>query len=911
MNEFKPMVSIVIPVYNGSRYMREAIDSALAQTYENIEVIVVNDGSTDDTEEIALSYGEKVRYFAKENGGVSTALNIGIKNMKGEYFSWLSHDDVYYPHKIEKSIEAIKDCPDCIVYSNYDVIDSENNIVETADFRKYYRYANQECGTSVVLNGAANGCTIMIPYKKFDIYGQFDENLRTTQDYDLFFKMFREQKLVFVNESLIKFRVHNEQQTNVNPRTVSEGNDLWINIFESLTNDEIILLGGSHRMFWREKADMLKTTSFIGAVEYAENKYEECVSKLKCSKISVVMPFYNRLDLMPKTIESVINQSYENWELILANDGTSEDIGEIEKIVESDERIKLINLPHKGVSVARNRAMEASSGEFIAILDSDDLWMPNKLEKHLEFMLEHCYAFAYTSFEQRYLNGNLYASNDVSHFFGDVFYKSISEWAICTSSVMFERSILGDLKFPENIHLGEDICLWLHFLWRFNGGAVPDVLTTMRIQKVSASQNIVKRRKAVCSVIGYVLEHFYFEECMPYLHLLSHHLTLLFPSPDNSEEETESYIEPSDQIIEKKIKTSLPKRIIKSIARKIINPIIMRIHHRFVMYINDELRLPTRLGELEANTITIQRTLDSEVNQLTAKFYQIESNQYEARYVLDRTRDEVGILESKIKLHHEIVEVNSAAFSEYKNIYSGRDVVVMGAGPTLNNYMPIKDAIHIGVNRVFLYDKVNLDYLFVADAKGITTIDSFERGKANKDCKLFFGLYADTPNGTFEPNESISASANATRFYFADPSVGFYPDIRYRPLMIYYTVAIAALHFALFTNPRRIYIAGVDMSLDGHFGGNRDQDIEVVASELKSNLIGFRHLKEFAQKWYPETEIVSINPVNLKGLFNDLYTDNSGNGIENMDYTKESIRCDFSNQEIENYVNKYVKEKME
>ena len=76
----QPKVSIVIPVYNGANYLGEAIDSALEQTYENIEIIVVNDGSTDDgaTREIALSYGDRIRYFEKENGGVSSALNLGI-----------------------------------------------------------------------------------------------------------------------------------------------------------------------------------------------------------------------------------------------------------------------------------------------------------------------------------------------------------------------------------------------------------------------------------------------------------------------------------------------------------------------------------------------------------------------------------------------------------------------------------------------------------------------------------------------------------------------------------------------------------------------------------------------------------------------------------------------------------------
>ena len=106
---FAPKVSVVIPVYNGANYLREAIDSALSQTYSNIEIIVVNDGSNDkgETRNIALSYGDKIRYFEKENGGVSSALNLGIREMTGEYFSWLSHDDSYKPQKIENSIRYL------------------------------------------------------------------------------------------------------------------------------------------------------------------------------------------------------------------------------------------------------------------------------------------------------------------------------------------------------------------------------------------------------------------------------------------------------------------------------------------------------------------------------------------------------------------------------------------------------------------------------------------------------------------------------------------------------------------------------------------------------------------------------------------------------------------------------------
>ena len=126
-----PKVSIIIPVYKGKDFMREAIDSALAQTYKNIEIIVVNDGSDDNgvTKKIAESYGNKIRYFEKENGGVSTALNLAIDNMTGDYFSWLSHDDRYYPNKIESQIKYLKQFDEkTILYSDYDLMDENSNV---------------------------------------------------------------------------------------------------------------------------------------------------------------------------------------------------------------------------------------------------------------------------------------------------------------------------------------------------------------------------------------------------------------------------------------------------------------------------------------------------------------------------------------------------------------------------------------------------------------------------------------------------------------------------------------------------------------------------------------------------------------------------------------------------------------
>jgi len=172
MNNFDPKVSIIIPVYNGANYLKDAIDSSLAQTYKNIEIIVVNDGSRDneETEKIALSYGDKVRYYSKENGGVSTALNYGIEKMTGEYFSWLSHDDIYFPDKIEKQINILNNLEDktTILVSGYILVDKDQNYLFKIDPYEKYTEGQLERPLFAVFRGIVNGCTVLIHKSHFE-----------------------------------------------------------------------------------------------------------------------------------------------------------------------------------------------------------------------------------------------------------------------------------------------------------------------------------------------------------------------------------------------------------------------------------------------------------------------------------------------------------------------------------------------------------------------------------------------------------------------------------------------------------------------------------------------------------------------------------------------------------------------
>ena len=217
-----PLVSIIIPVYNGANYLRESIESALNQTYANKEILVVNDGSTDGgaTEEIALSYGDRIRYFTKENGGVSSALNVGIREMKGEYFSWLSHDDLYLPDKVEKQVAQVLLYPDmtlmsvCMagqINSRSESIHEASRLPLPADTP----IPSDEALLRFIRIGGFNGCALLIPKQVLETCGGFAEDLRYCQDYLMWMEIFMHDcALIYAPFEGVRMRVHEQQFTN-------------------------------------------------------------------------------------------------------------------------------------------------------------------------------------------------------------------------------------------------------------------------------------------------------------------------------------------------------------------------------------------------------------------------------------------------------------------------------------------------------------------------------------------------------------------------------------------------------------------------------------------------------------------------------------------------------------------------
>jgi glycosyltransferase involved in cell wall biosynthesis len=283
-NEFNPKVSIVIPVYNGSNFMRDAIDSALSQTYKNLEIIVVNDGSKDDgeTERIALSYGDRIRYFYKENGGTSTALNIGIENMTGDYFSWLSHDDMYYPNKIKRQVEELGKMEDknTIIMSDLDGINEKGEKLYKTNYIEHIRkYPPREHSyIHPVIYNQTHGCTLLIHRKCFDEVGVFDEQELVAQDFEFFYRVFMKFPHKLIPEVLVTARDSSNRQGNSKrERCIIEYSNLFISIIECLTDKDIKLLAPDKISFYYDMQDFFTCAGYTIALDYINKKIVKCL----------------------------------------------------------------------------------------------------------------------------------------------------------------------------------------------------------------------------------------------------------------------------------------------------------------------------------------------------------------------------------------------------------------------------------------------------------------------------------------------------------------------------------------------------------------------------------------------------------------------------------------------------------
>ena len=200
-----PRASIIVPSFNKAEYTMKTVRSLLAQTYKNYEIIVVDDGSSDDTLQLLSIFDRKISLIEANHGGASSARNLGILHSEGEYIAFVDCDDEWYPHMLSKSIEFLENDPDLgFVFSNVDYIDCEGRIIGRHKVKKY----SGNIYHKLILENFICNSSVVVRRSCLERVGYFDESIFVPADWDLWLRLARVYKAGYLKETLVKYRTH-------------------------------------------------------------------------------------------------------------------------------------------------------------------------------------------------------------------------------------------------------------------------------------------------------------------------------------------------------------------------------------------------------------------------------------------------------------------------------------------------------------------------------------------------------------------------------------------------------------------------------------------------------------------------------------------------------------------------------
>ena len=260
------LVSVVIPVYNSGKFLEECLDSILAQTYQNIEIIAVDDGSTDSSPDILERYSDKISIISQKNQGLAYALNLGINKMKGKWFKWFSPDDVMYSNTIEILIDEAKNHSDnTIIYSNWNIIDDAGNTLREFHESNYNELSEFDFNVRLLDGQQINVNTTLIPSILFKKYGIRELDDPVAIDYDFFLRsaLLHNVKFHLISQPLVKYRIHSDQLSHKNiSKTLNYISEIKDEILMKLDESLQIKYNNGLEQYKKTKPAKTKTLEF-------------------------------------------------------------------------------------------------------------------------------------------------------------------------------------------------------------------------------------------------------------------------------------------------------------------------------------------------------------------------------------------------------------------------------------------------------------------------------------------------------------------------------------------------------------------------------------------------------------------------------------------------------------------------
>ncbi|MEG3981376.1 glycosyltransferase [Microcoleus sp. T3B2] len=422
-----PRVSVIIPAYNGERYIAQAVESVISQTYKNWEILVVDDGSTDDTRQALQPYFDKIRYVYQENQGVAAARNRGIQESRGELIAFLDQDDFFLSDKLAGQVALFDAQPSLgIVNSGWRIVKEQGETVSDINGWEYFPTLNLK---TWIVQMPVLPSAMMFSRKWLENVGGFNSEFDSVDDADLVLRLaLLGCESAWLPQVTVCYRQHDK---NVSIKKSLAQANLFIKLKQNLFNKPDLpqhIRDLENPAFYEALTWMAWHLYYTGypasAVEYYQKSFAytpysakktvgDWINRLgwcckaygfprniqslrnlpewkklmssilpqKTVRVSVIIPAYNCECYIAKAVESAIDQTYQDLEIIVVDDGSTDSTRQV--LEPYLDLIQYVYQENQGAAIARNRACKLAKGEFLAFLDADDFFLPEKLEKQV------------------------------------------------------------------------------------------------------------------------------------------------------------------------------------------------------------------------------------------------------------------------------------------------------------------------------------------------------------------------------------------------------------------------------------------------------------------------------------------------------------------------------------------------
>ena len=554
------LISIIVPIYNVENYLRECLDSIQNQTLKNFECIMINDGSTDSSQQIAEEYlvDSRFKLINQSNQGLSSARNTGISRIREEstFVAFVDSDDYIYPDFLETLIEHIEDGVDIIegmIEYFHDEIKVDNI---SHDFEKQILTTKDEKLGKLALNEL-----------RVSVFPKLFRKSLLTED-------FFPKGWIFEDLAVVPELVSNSGKWIKLPKVIYgyriRPNSITTKEFSAEKLD-VFKIFEKYDLFFKDESDVTKL--LVEKLKYLHlnyhyiefvpenNQYKQLYKQEKqklLSKIadyesktliSIIVPIYNVENYLRQCLDSIMNQTYQNFECLLINDGSPDNSADIcREYVSKDSRFRYFEKENGGVSSARNLGIECSGGAYITFIDSDDWVDSDYLEVLYTTLLEegaditvstykqfnikdNCFYFH--AFQRGYdkkiftspeLIDNLQLLSSFDHSYGSSSNKLVKSRQLKT--IRFnEKTTLGEgMEFWYKLYLISDKIVYVNkdtYIYRTNN----DEYKHFELEKIRS--DIQQRLNFIAFLTARKLEvSLYVYDCVLYLHDLVDNMEL-------------------------------------------------------------------------------------------------------------------------------------------------------------------------------------------------------------------------------------------------------------------------------------------------------------------------------------------------------------------------------------------------